>query len=74
MKIVLKIAALIAAVAIVYVVFRPSFPYEDEFYTALENFTYIEDVSGAETYTAFTDISQPFLVTVKTSLSHCKNR
>lgn len=60
MKTTLKIVAIIATVVVMYLAFRPNFPHEDEFYTALENFTYVEDVPGAETYTAFTDISQPF--------------
>lgn len=60
MKTTLKIVATIAVVVVMYLAFRPSYPYEKEFYTALENFTYIEDAPGAETYTAFTDISQPF--------------
>ena len=60
MKTLLKLLSLAVAIFVLYCVFRPSYPFEDEFYTALNNFTYVSDVPGAETYTAFTDITEPF--------------
>jgi len=60
MNVVIKLIVLVTLLSLVYLLIRPNHPYEDEFYTALENFTYIEDKPDHETYIAFTEITSPF--------------